>query len=337
MGDVAMTVPVIKAFVNQHPNVKVTFVSKGFLKPLFEDIKNVSFVTAQVNKEHKGFLGLFKLYKELKQLEPTHFADLHNVLRSKIVRSLFKLFSNISVASIDKGRKEKKALTRKTNKVFKQLKTSHQRYADVFSSLGFPVDLQKVPKIEKQSLSTSNISLLGKKDLPWIGIAPLAAFKTKVYPADLMEDLINKLSKKNVHIFLFGSREDSIYLEQIEKQANNTICVAGKLDGLKDELNLISNLDIMISMDSGNAHFAAMMGTKTITLWGSTHPFAGFAPFNQPEEYCMLPNLEKYPLLPCSIYGNKIHPGYEDVMRSISPESVADKVISEIKKDYPNW
>jgi len=31
-------------------------------------------------------------------------------------------------------------------------------------------------------------------------------------------------------------------------------------------------------------------------------------------------------LLPTSVYGNKIIPGYEDVMRTISPEKVVDRV-----------
>jgi ADP-heptose:LPS heptosyltransferase len=31
----------------------------------------------------------------------------------------------------------------------------------------------------------------------------------------------------------------------------------------------------MVSMDSGNAHIAAMLGVK-VTLWGATHPYAVF-------------------------------------------------------------
>ena len=82
----------------------------------------------------------------------------------------------------------------------------------------------------------------------------------------------------------------------------------------------------MLSMDSGNAHFAAMYGVPTVTLWGVTHPFAGFSPFNQPLENALIPDLKKYPKLPCSVYGNKVFEGYEDVMRSINPMSVVKKI-----------
>ena len=324
MGDVAMTVPIIRALTKQHPTVKITFLSKAFLKPLFNDIPNVNFYAADVNDTHKGVLGLHKLYKELKRLNITHVADLHNVLRSKILRSFFK-FSNNSIAVIDKGRAEKKTLTRIENKVFKQLKTSHQRYADVFEKLDFKVDISNPILLKKPLLDTKVATITKEKKQQWIGIAPFAAFEPKTYPIDLMTKVIQELSK-NHPVFLFGGGKSEIeILSKIEQQTTNCISVAGKLN-LKEELNLIAHLDCMLAMDSGNAHFAAMQQIATITLWGGTHPFAGFAPFNQPKEYCLLPDLEKFPNIPCSIYGNKNCEGYKDVMRTILPETIIKKI-----------
>ena len=321
-----MTVPVIQSFVKQHPEAKITFVSRSFLQPLFYDIENVSFFSVDTTKAHKGFFGLIRLFKELKSIQPTHFADFHNVLRSKVIRLLFSFFTSVKIAVIDKGRTEKKALTRVKNKIFKQLKTSHQRYTDVLIKLGFDTKIDKDLSTNKQQLSQQNTELFGEKNLTWIGIAPFAAFPSKTYPEDLMLEVVQGLSKENVQLFLFGGKADIEKLESIENQFKNVISVAGKLSGLNEELNLISNLDVMLSMDSGNAHFAAMLGVKTITLWGSTHPYAGFAPFNQPNDFCILPDLEKYPALPSSIYGNKILPGYENAMRSILPTTVVQKI-----------
>ena len=324
MGDVAMTVPVIRAFVIQNPTVKITFVSKAFLKPLFDGIDNVTFYPADVTNKHKGVIGLFKLYKELKGLNITHIADLHNVLRSKILRSYFK-FSSLKIAAIDKGRAEKKALTRTDNKIFKQLKTSFERYADVFRKLGFTIDISNPEKIYKPELFSSVLKISGEKKEKWIGIAPFAAFESKMYPLDLMENLIDSLSKKYT-LFLFGGGKNEIeILSKIEQKTHNCISVAGKLN-LSEELNLIAQLDCMLGMDSSNAHFAAMQQIKTITLWGGTHPYAGFAPFNQPEDNCILPDLEKFPNIPCSIYGNKTCDGYQDVMRTILPETILQKI-----------
>ena len=91
MGDVAMTVPVIRALTKQYPACKITVLSKPFLRPLFDEMPQVSFFEAQVNTKHKGIIGLYKLYRELKKEKITHIADFHNVLRSKILRTLFFL------------------------------------------------------------------------------------------------------------------------------------------------------------------------------------------------------------------------------------------------------
>jgi len=331
MGDVAMSVPVIRAFTKQYPNCKITVVSKPFLRPLFDGIPNVSFFAAEVTKNHKGIMGLFRLYVELKKQKITHIADFHNVLRSKILRTLFFL-SGKPCMHIDKGRAEKKALTRSNNKIFKQLKTSHQRYAEVLNKLGFNLDLSNPTLIEKKKLSEKITIITGLKTDTWIGIAPFAAFKGKVYPLQLMEEVIKEMASKGFKIFLFGGGKHEVkILNTIEKTYKNVINLAGQLS-FKEELEVISKLDLMVSMDSGNAHLAAMQQVKTITLWGVTHPYAGFAPFHQPDDYCLISDLEKYPKIPCSIYGNKVINGYENVMETISPDRVIEKIMSVLSE-----
>ena len=138
------------------------------------------------------------------------------------------------------------------------------------------------------------------------------------------------LNPKN-KIFLFGGGTKEIEtLNVFSKGKENVINLAGKIP-FQQELQLISNLDVMLSMDSGNAHIAAMLGVKVVTLWGATHPFAGFAPFNQPLENCLTSDREQFPLLPTSVYGNKKVAGYEDVMRTISPKTVVEKTQSLLK------
>jgi ADP-heptose:LPS heptosyltransferase len=79
-------------------------------------------------------------------------------------------------------------------------------------------------------------------------------------------------------------------------------------------------------MDSGNGHLAAMYGVKVITIWGVTHPYAGFAPFGQPEDYSLLPDRNAFPKIPTSIFGNAYPEGYEKAASSISPEKIIEKV-----------
>ena len=330
MGDVAMTVPVIRALTTKYPDCKITVLSKPFFKPLFDTIPQVSFFAAQVNTKHKGIVGLFKLYRELKKEKITHIADFHNVLRSKILRSLF-LFDGKPSIFIDKGRAEKKALTRTKNKIFKQLKTSHQRYADVLNKLGFTLDLSNPTQINKIKLAEKITLYTGLKKDTWIGIAPFAAFKGKVYPLQLMEEVIEEMASKGFKIFLFGGGKREIeILNTLENIHDGIVNLAGKLS-FKEELEVIGVLDVMVAMDSGNAHLAAMQQVKTITLWGVTHPYAGFAPFHQPDDYSMVSDLEKYPKIPCSIYGNKVANGYENVMETIAPTKVIEKIMNVLR------
>ena len=312
-----MTVPVLRALVAQHPEVKITVVSRVFYKPIFKNIPNVNFFSAHVHHRHKGLLGLFRLYKDLKSKGVTEFADLHNVLRSKIIRMLFS-FSGIKTATVDKGRTEKAALTRSENKIFKPLSAMFERYATVFEQLGFSLDLSNPVFPPKQKLETEIVDLIGENYQKLIGIAPFAQYDSKVYPLDLMQQVIDKLASTKTHkILLFGGGKKEIeLLDSISKDKENVLVVAGQLK-FKQELKLISNLDVMLSMDSGNAHLAAMLGIKVITLWGATHPFAGFSPFNQPLENALTADRDLFPKIPTSVYGNKKVAGYEDAMRTI--------------------
>ncbi len=330
MGDVAMVVPVLKELVSQYPEIKITVLTRPFFKPFFDNIPNVNFFPIDVDGRHKGPLGLFRLYAELRKLKIDAVADLHNVIRSKSIRKLFGL-SGKKVASSDKGRVDKNALTSLENKVFKPVKTMFEIHCDTFERLGFPIDLKVIDNHslfpEKAILTDEILKIVGKKEHKWIGIAPFAQYQSKVYPQVLMQQVIDDLaSNENYKIFLFGGgNEEIVILNQLKNNHQNVEVIAGKVK-FDQELDIISNLDIMLSMDSGNGHIAAMLGIKVITLWGATHPYAGFLPFNQPFDSAILSDREIYPLLPTSVYGNKIVEGYEDVMSTILPEIVIEKI-----------
>jgi ADP-heptose:LPS heptosyltransferase len=329
MGDVAMTVPVLRAFVNQYPEVKITVISRPFFKPFFDGIHNLSFFAFDEKERHKGFLGLIKLFQDLRALDIDAFADLHNVLRSKIVRTLFAL-SGKKIASVDKGRAEKKALTRPDNKVFKPLTTMFERHTKVFEQLGFSVNLDNPIFPQKAILDSDILNVIGNVQQKLIGIAPFAQYDSKVYPLDLMKEVIDTLAlDSNNKILLFGGGKKEIeILNTLSTDKQSVINMAGKIK-FPQELQLISNLDVMLSMDSGNAHIAAMLGIKVITLWGATHPFSGFSPFNQPLENALVSDRNLYPKLPTSVYGNKKVEGYEDAMRTILPFEVVKSMQSQ--------
>src|SRR5690606_29286062 len=193
--------------------------------------------------------------------------------------------------------------------------------------LGFTLDLNKYSPPERKKLVPKLTGLMGVEPKKIIGIAPFAAHASKTYPLDLMTKVIANLDNtEKYRILLFGGgKKEIIQLQKLANPFANVINVAGKLN-FEEELALISNLDLMVSMDSGNGHLAAIFGIPVITLWGVTHPYAGFAPFQQPDSHQLVANREKFPLIPTSIYGNKFPTDYEEVIQTISPETVVLKI-----------
>lgn len=332
MGDVAMTVPVVRALANQYPELKITVISRPFFQPFFNGIPNLHFFPFDEKERHKGIVGLWRLFQDLKPLHIDAFADLHNVLRSKVIRTLFAL-SGKKAAFVDKGRTEKKALTRVENKIFQPLTTMFERHQLVLQSLGFPIDLSRPQFPVKAEISQTELATIVSQSNRLIGIAPFAQYDSKVYPLDLMQQVIDALaSNKNSTIFLFGGgQNEKEQLDNLKGDKNNVINMAGKVP-FTTELDLISNLDLMLSMDSGNGHIAAMLGVPVVTLWGATHPYAGFLPFNQTLDNALVSDRNHYPNLPTSVYGNKKVAGYENAMRTILPEQVVAR-LTEILKE----
>lgn len=329
MGDVAMTVPVVKQLLIQHPYLAITFVSDKKFAALFENIPNLEFYGADLKNQHKGFAGILRLFNELKKKNITAIADLHNVLRTRVLGALFKATGK-KVERIDKGRKEKKELTRKNDKKLVQLPSTFQRYANVFTQLGYPLILTPTAERTKLPIPASVKELIGNDNLTSIGIAPFAKHKEKTYPLEEMQKVVTALSVKGYKLFLFGGGNEASQLQAWAEPLNNVVNVAGKLS-FKEELMLISNLDLMISMDSANMHFASLYSVPVVSIWGATHPFAGFYGFAQNplnavqgELYCR----------PCSVFGNKpCYRGDWACMHLFTPGDIVAKIESVLQHE----
>ncbi len=254
-------------------------------------------------------------------------------MRSKIIKTYFRL-KNIPTAEIEKGRAEKRALTSKNNKRFIQLPTTVERYAKGFETLGFPVDLDQHQFPKRKELLPSLLPFIDSAYKTHIGIAPFAAFEGKMYPLDWMEEVIQWFdATKEMQVFLFGGgKQETEKLQLLAEKYPCVMHIAGVLR-FEEELSLISNLDAMLAMDSGNAHLAAIYNIPTVTLWGVTHPYAGFYPFNQPAENALLADREKFPLIPTSIYGNKFPKDYEKAIQTILPQAIIQKMVSVLEKN----
>ena len=116
------------------------------------------------------------------------------------------------------------------------------------------------------------------------------------------------------------------FAAEMESLHPNVMAIYGKMS-LGEEMNLISNLDCVVSMDSLVMHLAALTATPVVSVWGATHPSLGFMGYG-----CNLDNVIQLEMncRPCSVYGQKrCKYGDYRCINNISPHLIAEKV-SEI-------
>lgn len=332
MGDVAMTVPVLASVLSRYPDMEVVFVSRPVFRPLFAQMpENFTFVEADLKMAHKGIAGLYRLFRELKKMKYDGVADLHNVLRTRFLRILFRL-SGVKVRYIDKGRKEKRQLVRENNKIFRPLKSMINRYAEVFERLGLPVEVDFTSIYGEQPADITHLlPVTGERTgCRWVGIAPFAKHKGKTYPLMAMEQVVAALSgEESIKIFLFGGGPGEAQLcKTWEERYPQVVALPGKVK-MSEELQLISNLDVMVSMDSANMHLASLVNTPVVSIWGATHPYCGFMGWRQSYDDIVDMKME---CRPCSVFGNKpCRRGDYACLNEITPE----RVVEQVKKKLP--
>ena len=198
------------------------------------------------------------------------------------------------------------------------LKHTVVRYCDVLRDLGFefdnPAPAVKIPRPNP----------MGEKHGIWVGFAPFSAHDGKTYPADLRVEAVRLLSERYDRVFVHsGGGAEAEFAMQMERTYPNVTAVNGKVD-LAGELNLISNLDCIVSMDSLAMHMASLVATPVVSVWGATHPALGFLGYGCSPEGILQVDM---PCRPCSVYGEmKCQYGDYRCLRAITPEMIVDKV-----------
>lgn len=329
MGDVAMTAPVLSAVSRKYGSqVEMVMLTREFYEPFFDGIEHLTIFNIDLAEQHNGIRGIYRLYRELQRTYKFDLViDLNYKLYSRLLRNLFKL-KGIKTYHIDKGRDEKKAITRNKNKDLHQLKTSINRYVDVFAHAGLPV---VVDNILPEKLKVAPPHFAGTKSGRWIGIAPFAKHKGKVLPIDIVQRTIKILQDwdPQMRIFIFGGgRAERMVALSLTSWFDSCTSTIGELT-LRGEMGLMANLDLMVSMDSSAMHMSSLTGTRVVSIWGATHPYAGFLGLGQSENDVI--QIDSLSCRPCSVYGHKpCFRGDYACLTQITPEQIAQKIIDRL-------
>lgn len=323
MGDVAIVLPVLKQVSEQNPAARFIVLTKRKFAVFFKGFDQFEIIEADFDTQYKGFFGLNRLIRDLlRRGDIDVIIDLHQNLRTFWIKFVSRI-SGIKSFTINKGREEKRALTKRTHKVFKQLETTINRYLDVFQKGG----LLTIFNYSPQNYFAKRESFIKKfRDDCWIGIAPFAQHDTKVWPIEnylqLVGDLL-KMNKNNVVLLFGGGKQEEEFLRTL--MIDDRVKLIANQYELDQELGIIAKLDLMLCMDSGNMHLAGISNIPLVSIWGSTHPYAGFKALGQQDEF-LIQNTA-LDCRPCSIYGNiPCYRGDHACMVSLNKELVLDKI-----------
>jgi len=320
LGDVAMTLPVVYSAAAAYPDVRFTVVTRPFFARLFINRPENVDVYPVDPKSYSGVTGVARLAGELGHLWPTAVADLHNVLRTWLIDSCFRM-KGVKVAMVDKGRAGRRAALRSGS----VQESFINRYVEVFSRLGLYFDLTF------KSLIPADMPAPVDVGQPAVGIAPFARYFTKTYPPELMRRVVESLCAHGINVYLFGGRgREAEELKVWADAIDGCHSVAGEF-AIEDELVLMSKMQVMVSMDSANQHLASLVGTRVVTIWGATIPECGFTPYGQDAAYSIIEHVE---CQPCSVAGTAQCPKSDfRCMRGVSPEKVVARImaVTELK------
>ncbi|MGM9844684.1 MAG: glycosyltransferase family 9 protein [Muribaculaceae bacterium] len=334
-GDVAMTVPVIYSACRCYPATTFVLATRRSMAGIFVNKPSNLIIEGLDMAMHKGVRGLWRMTAAIVKRHGGFdaFLDLHGVLRTRVM-ALYCRLHGIRVSSINKGRSHRRALTRRNNKVMLPLLSQRSRYREVFFNARLPLTWRfdglygrggKAPAADYAAITPPKG--LGEQ---WIGIAPFAAHKGKIYPPELMRKVVEKLcARPDTRVFLLGAGgAEQQQLDEWAAALPTATSLAGKHYGFAAELALMSHFDCALTMDSANMHLAAIAGAKVVSIWGATHPYCGFKAWRQNET-----NLIGVPLAcrPCSVFGDKpCYRGDYICLRAIRPDVVYNKIIENL-------
>ncbi len=314
-GDVAIVAPVLKAVAQANPDVQFTMAAPPLLAPLFQGVANVHFLGV---KKHQPAI---EIYRQLKSVGADTIADLHQVNRVGQALFILRLDALIHLRPLKMRRIHKGRLSRWLflhHMCRKPRRPQYARYLDVFLHLGL-----RPPQLTTPCTTTPYTTT------PLIGIAPFAQHRGKIWPIENTERLALMLAEQGYRVLLFGSKEEAPQLENIASQHEGIESLAGK-QSFAEELRIMQRLSLMVSMDSANMHFASVLGTPVVSIWGATHPDFGFYGYGQDRSNAIYTPL---PCHPCSAYGNRScrHGDYR-CLTAITPEQVFKKVTEFLSK-----
>lgn len=315
LGDILLTTPFIRALKKFNPQLNIEFLLRQEYKDLL--IKNPNIT--QLHSFTRNDFENLNLLNKLRQKPFELIIDLQNNFRSRGIISKLKG----EKVKFDKKSFQKALLVKTKINLLKNAPPIPVRYANVIDGielddLGLDLFTDKQPSEEIRS----------KENL--IGICPGARHFTKRWPVEFYIELSKFLIQNNFNVVLFGGKIDKQICEQMKKEIPQAINLCNDDDILQTAADM-KLCKAIVCNDSGLMHAASAVGTKLLTIFGSSVKEFGFVPYK-----CKSLVLENNSLScrPCSHIGRENCPeNHFSCMNDLKPEFVFNELMKFLKND----
>ena len=187
-------------------------------------------------------------------------------------------------------------------------------------------------------LRRKNYAITSQSPLIIVSAYPGELLPIRGWPIDRYGDLVNRLLDQNheLYIVLTGLAMAANCNEQIASRVKNDRCIdlAGQTDSLRDFVNLLSLARVLITNDSGPAHFASLIDVHSVVLFGPETP-ALYSPIGSATTVLY----SDFSCSPCISAFNHRHTPCSDnkCLQAISVEQVYSTVTAAYRTTVPRY
>lgn len=253
IGDFVMSIGAMKSIRNKFPKNNIYLLTTTSINKVFFKIPYVDQVLID---DRKSILDLFRYLIKLKKFEITLVIDLQNSKRTEIYHLFTKFISkNIKINSSRKF----------ANYTYKILPHGHEHVSDGLNNQLKLIKINKFFKPNVDWLKNKNFkNPLPKKFVVLIPGSSKSGIK-KRWPTKSFSELSNIFIKEHYDVIATGSYADQPIIDEIISY-NPKIKKSEKLSKFNNFINLCNDSSLIVSVDTGPAHIAALSNKPFIWL-----------------------------------------------------------------------
>lgn len=314
IGDVLLITPLIRAIRHRHPDARITVLTKSAHVPLVSDNPNVNEVIGFQPDD-----SLSATAARIRSARYTHLLDLHDNLRSRILRALapgpwhgYPMYRTARALLIH-GKRDRYPV--------------HRPVAERYFAAARGLDVRPDGEPPEFFLSSTAVSQakawLAETGLgvarPFVALAPGAAHATKRWPAEHWRALVDRIVASGMDVVVVGGPGDEPIAQEVAAgRGARSQSAAGRF-GLQATGAVLRQAKALVSGDTGVMHMATGVGTPVVALFGPTVEAFGFFPYTRRAEVVQL----ELACRPCSSHGGPVCPlGHHHCLVLVEPDVV---------------